>query len=380
MNTEKRSIFRTLYSRGGRLRHPSLSHLQAGITALAISIVTPAVYSADDSIPQPEKAQVATVPALNETQPAFSHATRISEEMLSHHDPKVLILPSEPVEIVRDRLRQSKAAIGPVTPEKQLLPEGYVVAARKAQIKKQEDRYLAELQKQEGLPESPSLRILPNRRLSMVKTIVQETKESPLFVITGRVTEFKGENYILLESVAKVPEDQAVIDSSQAEAKSDGQSPKESPPASEMSSEPAAEEIIAELSKQKPLKRVALPERVREATTAPSPQGGQVPSISGAQQKSAARWPEGSLLINQNGRLVPSESGWMLAFEDQGKSPQRPPVRLLPNRLLERAISLSGGGAKGVVFTVSGEITLYEGTNYLLLRKVLVRRDLGNFH
>jgi hypothetical protein len=32
------------------------------------------------------------------------------------------------------------------------------------------------------------------------------------------------------------------------------------------------------------------------------------------------------------------------------------------------------------VFIISGEITLYQETNYLLLRKVLVRRDLGNLH
>ena len=41
--------------------------------------------------------------------------------------------------------------------------------------------------------------------------------------------------------------------------------------------------------------------------------------------------------------------------------------------------AVSGGGTRGVVFVVSGEITDYHGSNYLLLRKVLVRRDMGNF-
>jgi hypothetical protein len=249
------------------------------------------------------------------------------------------------------------------------------VAARKARINKKEDRYVVELVEQQGLPDAPPLRILPNRRLAMIKTIVKQSGESPLFVITGRVTEFKGSNCILLENVAKVPEGESVTDSTAEESEAQGQ--KRQVSTSEIQGEPAAEEIIAELSKQKPLKRVALPERIREASTAPSTEDAQ-PSAPEGQSK--ARWPEGALLINQNGRLVPSESGWMLAFEDRGQNPQRPPIRLLPNRLLERAISLSAGGTKGVVFTVSGEITLYEDTNYLLLRKVLVRRDMGNFN
>ena len=55
------------------------------------------------------------------------------------------------------------------------------------------------------------------------------------------------------------------------------------------------------------------------------------------------------------------------------------PIRLLPNRLLETALAISGAGTRSVVFIVSGEVMEYKGMNYLLLRKVLVRRDLGNF-
>ena len=90
-------------------------------------------------------------------------------------------------------------------------------------------------------------------------------------------------------------------------------------------------------------------------------------------------WPEGTFLVDQLGRVVPSSEGWWsLAWEDRGELAGRKPVRMLPNRLLETAIALSGGGTHGVVFIVSGEVTEYKGVNYLLVRKVLVRRDLGN--
>lgn len=85
-------------------------------------------------------------------------------------------------------------------------------------------------------------------------------------------------------------------------------------------------------------------------------------------------------MVDQLGRLVPAgEQWWSLAFEDRGRDASRPPIRVLPSRLLETAVTLSSGTAQGGVFMVSGEITTYKGLNYLLLRKVLVRRDLGNF-
>ena len=41
-------------------------------------------------------------------------------------------------------------------------------------------------------------------------------------------------------------------------------------------------------------------------------------------------------------------------------------------------VSASAGGTRSVVFLVSGQLTEYRDTNYLLVRKVLIRRDLGN--
>lgn len=54
---------------------------------------------------------------------------------------------------------------------------------------------------------------------------------------------------------------------------------------------------------------------------------------------------------------------------------REPPLRILPCRLLERA---SGGGA-GAAFRVSGEITQYKGRQYLLLRRLHRKRQMGQF-
>ena len=40
---------------------------------------------------------------------------------------------------------------------------------------------------------------------------------------------------------------------------------------------------------------------------------------------------------------------------------------------------IAEGGRKSVVFVVSGEVTEYRGVNYLMIQKLLIRPDLGNF-
>jgi hypothetical protein len=42
---------------------------------------------------------------------------------------------------------------------------------------------------------------------------------------------------------------------------------------------------------------------------------------------------------------------------------------------MERA---SAGGAEDVTFNITAEVTEFHGRNYLLLRKVLIQRRLGN--
>jgi hypothetical protein len=77
--------------------------------------------------------------------------------------------------------------------------------------------------------------------------------------------------------------------------------------------------------------------------------------------------------------LVPAgEQWWSLAFEDRGRDASRPPIRVLPSRLLETAVTLSSGRLRRRIHGQRRDHDL-QWLNYLLLRKVLVRRDLGNF-
>ncbi len=121
-------------------------------------------------------------------------------------------------------------------------------------------------------------------------------------------------------------------------------------------------------------KRPLLP---KAATTAPSSQPASVAP------KSIIRplpMPPGAMLVDRVGRLVREQGGGWLAlhFESEKKVLYEAPIRILPNRLLEEMEEAqTKATAAGVKFIVSGEVTEYRGRRYLLIRKMLIKRNLG---
>jgi hypothetical protein len=69
---------------------------------------------------------------------------------------------------------------------------------------------------------------------------------------------------------------------------------------------------------------------------------------------------------------------YVFSIESRSDGPPEPPIRVLPNRLLEDMEIASAGGTISAVFLVSGELTAYHGVNYLLVQKLLTRPKLGN--
>ena len=88
--------------------------------------------------------------------------------------------------------------------------------------------------------------------------------------------------------------------------------------------------------------------------------------------------PEGYHLVDRPGRLVKSAQEWTFVFEERSKGPPEPSITLQRNQQLETMEGISEGGARNVVFVVSGTVQVYHGENYLLVDNVLIRPDLGN--
>ncbi|GMU37364.1 MAG: hypothetical protein KJ057_05485 [Phycisphaerae bacterium] len=80
---------------------------------------------------------------------------------------------------------------------------------------------------------------------------------------------------------------------------------------------------------------------------------------------------EGTPIIDRSGRLVEVGGKWTFVFDG---SSEEPPIELLPNLMLERMIYQAASDRDGTVLIVQhGEVTEFQGRNYLLVRTATVR-------
>lgn len=129
-------------------------------------------------------------------------------------------------------------------------------------------------------------------------------------------------------------------------------------------SQPSPEDIIRAFQRDRPV----------NAPVRPTPlQGALEPA-----PVSATLLREGEYLNNLAGRLSRDGSWWTFVFESDSPDALRPPMRLLPNQQVERLVRETEASRESLTFVVSGEVTLFESENYLLLRKALRRRTMGN--
>ncbi len=88
---------------------------------------------------------------------------------------------------------------------------------------------------------------------------------------------------------------------------------------------------------------------------------------------------EGDRVINRMGRLGKDVKGTLLfVYEADATDLSEPPLILLPCLKLEQ-MELLAAKKPNVKFMVTGEVTVYHGKGYLLLRKVMLHRDMGQF-
>ncbi len=136
--------------------------------------------------------------------------------------------------------------------------------------------------------------------------------------------------------------------------------------------QPSAEDIIREFQKQRPQNVPLAPVGQEDETIVSgvdaSPEG----------TRKAPLLPDGSLLVDRAGRVVKEGQWWLFVFESDNESLLEPPMKLLPCQALERMVRESRGGVDSVIFIVTAEVTDFKGENYILPRKVMRKRNLGN--
>jgi len=328
---------------------------------IAVSVVGLRVTGesrAADAAPQATQPATQAVPA--ERIPEYPHGLTIPRRALEEQDQHAIILPSSPSEQDLPPELRGEGLVSEVEPSEPILPDGYVVARRAGRFTREEPWWIVTLEPADKLPTPQPLRVLPNRQLMLVEQILLEDRANDAYLVTGRITEFLGRNYILLDEVAAAPKapEAAPVTTAKPDATPDDAS---------SGRPPTPEEIIEQLMQEAPRRVLE-----RSASTAPI----DLPDRRDDETGPAFR--EGTIIREFPARLVRAAPWWMLTREARGGRPASKPYRVLPNRLLEVMVSASAGGTRSMVFLVSGELTEYRGVNYLLIRKVLIRRDMGN--
>lgn len=136
----------------------------------------------------------------------------------------------------------------------------------------------------------------------------------------------------------------------------------------------SADDVLRQFEQDRPKARPLLPGRGNRERTV------HEPLTDGDLRRSPARLPEGYFLVDRAGRLTREGPWFVFNFigDNNPTATPDPPMRLLPNRMLERMIRESKGSTVSVEFIVSGEVTDFMGENHLLLRKLLRKRSVGN--
>jgi hypothetical protein len=218
----------------------------------------------------------------------------------------------------------------------------------------------------------PRRRAMPSRLLQKMEQMAKARKDVE-FVVSGETTLYRGHAYLLLRRAASFMPREPDKTPAPEPSKPDPNAADANAPADpNTTTQPASpEDIMQELLKHKPDRPVRLPEvdstEHEEEPVAPR----RIKPGRDAQ----------SIVQNRVVYFVPEKDSdwWQARFVSDNALTDRP-ARLLPNRLRERAEELARTQAgRGQLFTVSGEITHYRGRRYLLIRKLFVKRDMGQF-
>lgn len=249
------------------------------------------------------------------------------------------------------------------TPTKRLLmPEGLSVVGRTGRLSREGQWWIFAFDDDAS---HPPMKLLPNANLELMVGTLRGASAPIRFSVTGELTLFEGENFLLPRTTALAAGAAAITASPEpSAAKGTGDQASSSV---RLRPDAPAEDVLAAMQAQQPTAAI-LP---ISASASDEEDRTQSADYSGTFMS------DGSPLIHRVGRLVRQESWWTFVSDSDRLEQPDPPLRLLPNQSVELMVKETpreGGG----VFTVSGEVTSFDGENYLLTRVATRRVDTGN--
>ena len=249
-----------------------------------------------------------------------------------------------------------------------LLPEGTPVVDRSGWLRRDGEWLTFAYDPSEG--EEP-VKLLPNATLEVMLHAARGASAPIQFVISGEASVWGDENYLLIRLARRLtpPREQATPDTEAPKEKDEAslRSARTPGPSTDtVFTPPSAEDVLAQMKQQQPELQVIKQPDLEDG----------LGMESGA--ASGTLMPDGSPFVRRPGRLIQQGSWWTFVFESDHPDHPEVPLRLLPNENLGLMIDAAVRGQSGLVFIVSGEVTRFEGRNYLLARAAMRRIDPGN--
>jgi len=314
--------------------------LSALVPCIAVALAAPAQAPATARNAKSAVVQLKSEPP---SQPTAEDVLRA----LKHRRPVNEVIPPG------SRAARDTVAANTIPSNRLLLPEGLSVVSRTGRLSSEGQWWIFAFDDDASLP---PMKLLPNANLEMMVGTLRGDSVHVRFIVSGEVTVFEGENFLLPRTALR-----AAGDADTPAQKGDAApSPPRVPPGA------TAEDVLATMQALQP-KEAILP----LGATASDEKG-----RSRSAGYSGSFMSDGAPLMNRVGRLVRQGSWWSLVSDSDRPEQPEPPLRLLPNQGVDLMVreSQSGGG----VFLVSGEVTSFDGENYLLTRVATRRVDTGN--
>ncbi len=264
----------------------------------------------------------------------------------------------------------------PIFVEHPIPPSGTMVIDRRATVllNKPTGWYVARFENEKGKPYEVSRLLLP---CEMTEELSAMNAENPnaILRLTGETFVYRGQPYLLPLS-ASIDTPQHPMPSPKGPEQAMAPKEDEVAAVTGTSGESSAEDIQESLRKQYggDTDPVISPIRRKEGGHSP------VPSEAPALGREIA--PSRSTLVVDRLVVVTQESDskwWVIRFEADNTLMESP-IRILPCEPLERIENIVKNSPKNYLrFRISGNVYSYKGKYYLLLRKLLVEREMGQF-
>ncbi len=282
-----------------------------------------------------------------------------SAEGQDRADSRLLDRPAVPVTVPRDRAE-------PLADAPKLPPEGTQIRELRARLRLDSSSgwHVLEFQDEAATRQFGAPRVLPCRFLQRMEQLLADDGRDT-FLVSGQTTAYRHSTYLLLRNVAVIAPPPASAMSGFPPANDPSAAPQAASPPATQPDPLTAQGVAQRLLGQKPQRRLALPADDR-------PSDGQAPA--------SPSWLEapprgrGNMIVDRLVRVLPDPASdwWEVRFEADN-SLDEAPLSVLPGRFLQTAQRLGGK------LRATGEMTHYKGHSYILLRKVLPERQLGQF-